>query len=731
MLLNTSFDKRQRAQESNNIGRRCWLALVMAGLVMPVTINAQVQLEEIIVTARKRAESLQDVPLAVTTITSADLERMAAVSLKDLKHIVPSLHYSDRSALQTEITIRGVGGNARSIGIESGVGLYVDGVFAGRTNAYNLDLANIEQIEVLRGPQGTLFGKNTTGGALNIVTRKPTEEFEGSASLGFGNYGAIRLKGSLAGALSDNVFARLTVATWDRDGYLHNLFDGSELQTQERRAARLQLTFLPSENVEINFSADMTTDDQDTILMQLGSGAAYGCPSPCVDLTPFFNNDRFVVNTNQPNTTKRDLQGYSLTIDYTLKSGSTLTSITAFRDSEIILFSDIDQTPLDIDRSGPFTDNSEQFTQELRLASPGEDTVNYVVGLYYYKQDAEAHREIYTGPGLLLAQTDGPVDTEALAAFANVDFNITDQFTLTAGVRVTDEEKTGSYTQVTGLPVPSFNKSFPNLKTSSTETSWTVAANYKWSNDVSTYLSASRGFKSGGFNVDPLITPAALTADELTFKPEFVTTYEVGLKADLLDSRMRIGAAVFITDYVDRQVSVWESIGGFASILQRNAGKSEITGAELEFKYAASEKLTLYGALSVLDGEYVEFTNATAAGDDFSGNATEKTPYSNIFIGADYRAPVGNGELVIAPQFARVGKTYLQPDNGPFNVENGYSVWNLRVGYEYGNGRYGIYLWGKNLGDEDYKEFARQFRGSDQVLWGEPKTYGVTFTVNF
>jgi len=236
------------------------------------------------------------------------------------------------------------------------------------------------------------------------------------------------------------------------------------------------------------------------------------------------------------------------------------------------------------------------------------------------------------------------------------------------------------------------------------------------------------GYARSGFNVDPLTTPSPLTAAELTFDPEFVTTYEVGFKADLLDNTARVSGAIFYSDYEDRQVAQFDSVGGIPTVITRNAGESEIKGAELEFNIAPDANWLVFGALSYLDGEYTEFRDATAAGDDFSGNTTEKTPEWNVNLGLEYRAPVGDGDFSISPQYSYIGKTYLQPDNGPFNVENGYSVFNMRLGYEFGGGRYGVYLWGKNLADEDYKEIARQFQGSDQVLWGEPRTYGVAFT---
>lgn len=684
------------------------------------TVMAQGVLEEVVVTARKRTESLLDVPISITTMSSEHIERLSAISLKDLRHAVPSLHYQDRSALQTEFTIRGVGGDARNVGIESGVGLYVDGVYAGRTAAYNIDLADVEQIEILRGPQGTLFGKNTTGGALNITTRKPTDEFEANAAFSYGNYDAIRFKGSLGGGLSENLYGKITASTWDRDGYLHNLFDNTDLQSEERRSGRAQLRFAPSDKLEVNLSADVTFDEQKTILNQLGSNASFGAG--------FFNSDRFLVNTDQRNSTERDLYGISLHVDYMLDSGHTITSITSYRDLEITVHSDIDQTPNDVFRSGPFTDDGEQFTQELRLVSPGGEFLDYVLGVYYYEQDAEALRRIYAG-GNPIFFTDGPVDTTAIAGFANVNLNLTEQVTITGGIRVTDEEKEGSYTQ--SSPVPFFNKAFPDLDTSSTEVSWTASANYKVSEDFATYVTASRGFKSGGFNVDPLATPAPLTADEITFDPEFVTTYEIGFKSELWNNRARISGAVFYTDYKDRQVPQFEAVGGIPTVITRNAGKAEITGAELEFSFVPSEYLLLFGAVSYLDGEYEEFQGATAAGGDFSGNTTEKTPEWNLSLGAELRTAVGAGEFILSPQYSYIGETYLQPDNGAFHVENGYSVLNLRAGYELNDGKYGIYFWGKNLTDEHYKEFARQFSGSDQVLWGEPRTYGVEIKASY
>jgi iron complex outermembrane receptor protein len=676
--------------------------------------------EEIVVTARRRAENILDVPISITTFSTQQLDRLSATSLRDVGSFVPNLHYSDRSSLQTEITIRGVGGDSRNIGFESGVGLYVDGVYAGRTSGYNLDLADVAQMEVLRGPQGILFGKNQTGGAINITTRRPGDQFEAEARASYGNYNAVRLKGSVSGPLATGISAKLTVATWDRDGYIENAFNGQRLQSEKRRAVMGQLRLQPSEALDILISADYTRDDQDTILNQLGSNAAFGAG--------FFNPDRFIVNTNAQNSAERRLWGVSMNADYTLGSGHVISSITAYRDVALTVFSDIDQTPLEIFRSGPFTDDAKQFSQELRIASPGSQFVDYVFGAFFYRQDADASRQIFQNGNPLFA-TSGPVDTTSWAGFGNVTFNFTPKLSVSAGARLTYEKRTGNYVQAS--PVPPLNKNFPLLEISSTEPTWTVAANYKWTDDISTYLTVGNGFKSGGFNVDPLATPAPLTAADITFKPEFVTSYEGGFKSVLMDGSVRLNGSIFFSKFTDRQVPQFETVGGVPTVITRNAGQSEVFGFELELNAFPTDWLRLSGGLGYLDGTYTQFVGATTGGSDFTGNKTEKTPQWTINLGADFDLPVGDGTVIFAPRFAYVGKTFLQPDNAPFNVEDGYALVNLRTGYEFGDGRYGIYLWARNLTNTQYKLFARQFAGSDQVLFGDPRTFGIEASVKF
>lgn len=689
------------------------VALMTNGL-SATSYAAGATLEEVVVTARKRAESLQDVPISLTTFTASQLDNFGATSLIDLKNHIPGFHYSDRGNLQTEITIRGVGGNARNVGTDSGVGLYVDGVYAGRTSAYNQDLVDIEQVEVLRGPQGTLFGKNTTGGAVNITSKKPGEDTEMDLRLRVGNYNEIRTRGSIAGKLGEGVYGKITAATWDRDGYLDNIAGANsetgtvdDYQSQERRAARAQLRLVPSDALEMNFSVDFTKDDRDAVLNQVVTW------------------DWMNVNVDQPNRDQRDMWGASANIEYQINDTWSFVSITGYRDVQIDVSSDIDQLPINIASSGPFTDDAELFTQEFRLAFDGGGPLRGILGFYYFDQEGASYRSItIAGNGLV---DDHRIETTSTAMFANVDYDLSDSLQLTLGARYTDETKDAFYNQTSAV-FPTMV--FP-LKVSDSALSWTTSLNKKWTEDLSTYVTVSRGFKSGGMDLDT--STALLEPEALVYDPEYVTNYEVGLKADLFEGKARLTAAAFLSDYKDRQVTRFLTFGDnpVAVPTTNNAGESEVKGLEIELQAIVTEQLTLWASAAFMDGEYTRFLNATPDGADFSGNTTERTPESFATLGAEYRIPFESGNVVIYADVSRSGAVELQADNLPIHRENGYTLVNARAGWEANEGAYGVYLWAKNITDEQYMEFSRSFLGNQQVLYGEPSMYGLEVNYRF
>jgi len=678
---------------------------------------------DIIVTARRRDESSQNVPLSLSAFGAAQLEAQGITTVKDLQHLIPGLQYSDRGTLQTELTIRGVGGDSRNIGIESGVGMYLDGVYVARTSGYNADLADIQQVEVLRGPQGTLYGKNTIGGVINITTKKPTEKTEGSFFASYGNYNAIRTQASISGPLAETLFAKVTVATWDRDGYIRNVFDNARYNNEDRRGGRVQLRWLASDQLEINANADVTRDRQRFVLNQANS--------PAGAAAPYYTGNRFEMNSDQRNLANRDMWGASVTADYTMANDLMLSSISAFRKIDILVYSDIDQTPLDLFHSGPFTDESKMFSQELRIVSPGGDAFRYVGGLYYFRQDAKGIREVFiNGTSANGASNDAGVLTNSYAAYVNADYDVSSALSVTGGLRYTIEKKSGRFFQRR----PNLNYNFPDLYRKDSNLSWTGSLKYAFSPRLTAYGTVSKGYKSGGFNLDTIGAPN-LIANDLVFGPEAVTNYEIGLKGRTASNLLRFSAAIFNMEYSDKQVSQFIPTGAASlpSNQVTNAGRARIRGVEGDVTLRPFEGFSLTVNGTYLDAKYTQFASAAIVGGvpiSYAGNHIERTPKWTGSATAEYRYPISGGDLVMAGSVTHTGDTDLQADNALRNFEPGYTLFDGRFGFAADSGL-DITLWGKNLGKKTYRTFARVFAGLDQAVYGEPRTYGVELRYHF
>lgn len=678
---------------------------------------------EIVVTARKRAESLLDVPISVTAFSGEQLSRSGISAVSDIQNSVPNLQYSPRGDLNNQISIRGVGGDARNVGTESGVSLYIDGVFAGRTSGYNQDLSNIAQIEVLRGPQGTLFGKNTTGGVINVITERPTSEFRGQLQGSYGNYNAVILKGTVSGALASNLFAGVTLSSTTRDGYVRNLFNGQRLDDVRRRGGRLQLVWEPIADLNVYWTADRTANNSDFALTQLAPPFA-GNGLPYAGL-----NSRLRTSQDQSNQQRLRTTGFSQTIDYRLSGGHTLTAVTGWRKNNVVIYSDADSLPIDTVRSGPFSDESKFFSQELRLSSPDTGPIRYVIGGYYFNQKAFAYRATLVAGSLINGfETRAHVDTESLAGFANVDVHPVEQVTITGGLRYTSEKKTGNFVQrnVTN------NYNFSGLRRRDNDLSWTASINYRPISNFSLYATASRGFKSGGFNVEAISAPGILPSS-LSFAPEKLLNYEVGAKGRLLNGLVTYSASAFYDTFDNKQVS--QFLGAGIPIIQvGNAGKARIKGFELEASVRPSSAISFSGSLSRLDTRYLRFPDAARVNGvlvSYTGNRLELAPAWSADGTADLRIPVSFGYFTARGTVRYTGDTYFQPDNRPDNKQSGYTVLSGRIGLETENGRTSVAIIGRNLTDKSYYVFSR-FNGTNhQVLYGEPRMYAVELTQKF
>lgn len=677
---------------------------------------------EIVVTARKRDESALDVPIALSVFTTEDLKNSNIKGIQDLQNSVPGLFYQERGAFQTYVSIRGVGGDARNIGLESGVTVAIDGVSSGRSNSFNLDLAQIAQVEVLRGPQGTLFGTNTIGGVINIITKRPSADTAVSADVSYGNYETARTTFAASGGLSETLFIGGSVSSWNSRGYVSNSTTGTYVQGQNRQGGRLQLSWVPTDRLEVYLTADQTRSHRRETLSQ--------CVEPFIGVCSTERPpNRFVITAASRNFNEGDYGGVNGTIDYEVGGGFSLKSITAYREVDTDLASDGDVTTALLAASGPFSEYLKYFTQELRLVSPVENRLRFVGGLFYSEADVTQLRR---NEAATINVVDAAIDTQTYAAFLNADLDVSSFLTLNGGVRQNREVKDGRFSQFRSNSA-ALTYNFPNLDREDDGTSWTGSVKVKFSPDVSSYVTVSRGFKSGGFNTDTL-GAAGLTVNNITFLPESVTNYEAGLKSILFDRKLRVNLAVFRLDYEDRQVTQFVDAGAGALpfVTIGNAASSRTEGFEADATLSLPAGWTLTGSFSFLDAKYRSFMNATAAGADFSGNITEQTPRYTGYFGVDNTTEIGNGRLIFHADASHNGKTYFDPANNPQNVQDGYWLVNGRVGYERdlsadGN-RLGVFAIVKNATNEDFFLFKRQALGTNQGVYGNPRFYGIQLT---
>ncbi len=630
-----------------------------------------IAIEEILVTAQKRSESLQEVPIAISVFSSDSIDQTGVQELRDLTEYIPNVTITQGSDFGAQINIRGVGANSRNIGFDSRVGVYLDGVYLGQGPALNQDLVDLEQIEVLRGPQGTLFGKNTVAGAVSMISTKPSQEFEGSVTANVFNYDGLELKGVVNIPMGDIVSARISYSTRTRDGYVKNVYDPShvtptinivhpvagpifgiplcdtlggstppgcigkivgpdvdpntkkmvnDVDTQSYRA---QLRITPNEKLDINIAVD-----------GLDSDRAFINGEPFTD-TFGSTIDRFAPETNEVSFSEfswetREIFGANLNIDYALDNGYNFRSITAYRDTEMVHHHDTDASAIDflfID----YTDAYEQTTQEFQWISPDDSKFKYVAGFYYYNQDSNSIRDAVTGnAGWLFnapveigggAYSNGDVETDSWAIFLNTSYDFNDQWRLGVGFRYSDETKDVVWhldgTRSGAFGIGSTAPGGYIDSDSYTNFAPMISLGYALGDNTNIYGKYSTGFKSGGFNLD-YITQDDLEAG-IIFDEETVDSYELGLKSTFLDGRLQLNAAAFIADYQDYQVNQFFDLGfdeatgaQLTSIRITNAAEVDTSGLELEVTFNVTADLTLFGSLGLLDATFADFPGGTS-----------------------------------------------------------------------------------------------------------------------
>ena len=685
-------------------------------------------LEEVMVTAQKRDQSSQDVPIAMTAIGSADIERLGALELRDLQFSTPNLTVTGNNPNQQSYGLRGISDKGRNAGYDQRIGVYVDGVWVGKSAASNQSTLDIASIEILRGPQGTLFGKNTVAGAININTAKPSDVFEGAASVDVGNYGYTNVSGSINVPLSDTVKAKVSVNKSDRDGFIRNIFLEKDYNDRDSTAVRAQVLWDVSEKTEVYFTADHY--ENDTLWVSAEQIPEFeGVPEA---------KQPFVVSMDEPNTFDLDgVGGVSMTVDHSLDNGFEVTSISAYRYEDLnYVGSDQDFTSDPIAAS-TYDEESSHFTQEFRLASPADEDFNYVLGLFYLSQN------IKTNGGSHLLNTfyvnhETEIDVEQYAAFFHTNYQLTDSLQLTAGVRYTNESKDVDYfieddtgffiSPTTGVYA---SDSFIGDRSSS-DVSPKISLNWFASEDIMVYGGYSKAYKSGGYNTDWI---ASLQGFE--FDDEEVDAFELGIKTTLLDGRLRLNAAVFRSDYSDFQVQAQtpiEETGG-STLTIKNAEEVESQGFEMEVEFLATDWLRVWGSYGYSDAEFVKFDDCTKNGmnnQDCAGNQPADSPKVNYNFGGELTIAMGGGELFSSAQYFWRDEMYSNPGNDANTLNPDYGELSGRIGWRPNNDQWTVSLWGRNLTEEEEQIYTvPSFLQANTAVYNMPRTYGVTARWNF
>ena len=687
-------------------------------------------IEVITVTARKKEESLQDAPLAISAKSGAQLEGAGIDSFDQVLNTLPNTGQSGGIAgsIQGLVSIRGISTLVRFVGIETGVGFYLDGVYMGRPENFNQDLIDIERIEVLRGPQGALFGKNTIAGAINIITRDPADEFSGVVEAQYGNYEHTRLRAGVSGPIvADTVAGSLSAGYVSRDGFVKHIGGGADLDTAELSTLRGKLRIAPGERARITVSADALKDRGDPVFFEVADNAFIDDPS---EATPFTTNHEF------PNFLDRDIWGLALNGTFDFERGA-LSTVLGYRDSKWQASLDDDKSPLEVfpDR---FNQNSDVLTAELRFAASAGARFDYLVGAYYYEQKSRGFGDFALGefltrtPGLRIPITlDSGVDSESYALFFNTNYALSERWVLEVGGRWLAESKDAFHDQndASGL----FGTTSFRRRRTDRDFSPTVSLSYDIAGHSTAYFRYARGFKSAGFNVD-FVTAGV---SNLEVAPEFATSYEVGIKSVLLNRTLTANVAAFHTRYEDLQLS--QIVGAGVSL--NNAAEAGISGIEAEFAAALGERIDIDASVGYLDASYDEFPNCPkpgAANPRFvsascDGNVLNLAPEWTAAIGVQYTYPLDDfGDLVLRADWNHRSEVFFEPQNDPRLSGRSRNLLNVRAGVV--AERWELLAWARNLSDALYVNFAddRSVIGANLTqAFGAPRTYGATLRIRF
>ncbi|MDT8319497.1 MAG: TonB-dependent receptor [Xanthomonadales bacterium] len=762
---------------------RCLSGFVITAVSLClVAPPAMAQIEEVIVTAQKREESLQEVSLAVSAFDGDFIRNNDIAHVGDLANRTPGLVFTAFSVGQPEIGIRGISTKEDGAGASDAVIVSVDGIYIAARTAQVFDIFDLERVEVLRGPQSTLYGKNTVAGAINFVTAKPTEDTVIRLRQTVGDYERFDTAGLVSGQIADNWYAKFAFSRREHEGYLTNILEewtdpnsGFVIQNPEfgKRQGdtntfnwRAHLRYEPNDRLDWTLMVDGADDDVGATNREpIGSRGPLhdcGCASDPIAVNEALGGagDLHSTLAEVEGFTEREILGISTVVNYRMDFATWTTSL-AYRDSEFDWVEDSEGLPpfapwIDLtgasgnpgplltapanrgftfDITNSATEDVQQYTLESRLVSPAGEQFEWLAGVFYSNEEID-RREGFNFPTL---GGTGPNansnwnslqfnDSDSWAVFAQGTYNVTDRFGITAGARYSDDQKDfrASAVPVTGIGLL-LVEAFDNVTASDswTNVSWRLAADFQATEDILLYASVSTGYKAGGFVGSPSTAVAAITP----FDEEEATNYEVGFKGDLFERRLRLNVAAFFTDMEDLQVTrFFQPLGNnFGEFLTENAGEAESAGLEVEVIFQPIPAVQLGGSYAYLDTEYTDFQGAPSVAPDgsiieaadFNGKQLRQAPEHSYNLYAHFSHQAGWGQVWARVDYRYQDKFFFDPSNNPISASPSYDIWDARIAYETPDNRWQFSLWGKNLGDEQYLTHLFTQRGG-RVSFGLP-----------
>ena len=700
----------------------------LCGTLAATAAETSGQLEEVMVTAQRREQSLQTAPVAVTAIDEATLERRQMVDTKQIIFNVPNLTGNSNVGQSTATTffLRGVGTTENLGTADTSVGLYLDDIYIARQAVNNFSLLDIERIEVLRGPQGTLYGRNSNGGAIKIVTKKPSETPEFAVSGTVGNYGRVEGRLSANGPITDKLFVRGNLLTQQADGYGRNLTLGKDVNDTDYLGGRIAFRALPSDKVTIDLALDYGRDETNGIY----ASDIAGVNRPRT--TSLYYSLSGVENSGDAET-----YGASLNMSWDISDRMTLTSITGYRKTEQDLVLDLSDAPVSL-----YTlfqnQSADQISQEFQLNGSLTDSLRYVAGAYYFSEDIDVNMTDATRatPAAAVSRFNKIFTTniDSYAAFGQLEYTV-GAFTFIAGGRYTRDNRKLDITSISNVPgLFSFTSASLaaraalgqdiSLDREFKKTVPKAGVNWVINDDLFSYLSYTKGFRSGGW------TGRALRADQyVNVNPEDVESWELGLKATLADGRIRWNTNLFSMDYTNLFNSL--QIAGVFTVQTADA---QIRGVESEFTWRASSWLDLFANVGYLDPEYKGNRPANLA------PGLQRSPETQYKVGFSVDYPLGNGALLVNADWFHTDQYRISPANlavtAPLQpvtatLTGPYELFNASVGYTWNEDKYSIRAGCSNCLREEFST-AGQFIGTFATVYpGDPRIFRLTGTIKF